>query len=329
MSSAIASLDHADKTDAVHTLPLWALQGIGYSFCIYAGLVWISIGNVTPDQCVAIVMYLVAALLLRMSRNSAGWEMYAGLGVLLGLGYLTKAALFPLGLVTLVATLFLRPSEKLGTRLARSMVAALLFALVAAPLVIALSQSKGRLTSGDTGKIAYAEIIDGVSRFELWTGEGNTGAPKHPVRRLRGSPDVFEFATPVGGTYPPWYDASYWMDGLATRVDFAGQIAAISAGARVYASMALQQLALIGAVIIFSMLGWGRYSYWRQLWSIWPVWIAPLAGLGMFSLVWVETRYVASFLVIIAMSLLAMESECRLPRVRDERSCCGLSQLRA
>jgi hypothetical protein len=299
------SPDPANETDVVRPLPLWAVQGIGYSFCLYAGLVWISIGNVTPDQCVAIVMYLAAALLLRIKRNPSGWGMYAALGALLGLGYLTKAALLPLGLVSLVATVFLGPREKFGTQFARSLVAALLFAMVAAPLVIALSQSKGRLTAGDTGKIAYAEIVDGVSRYGFWLGEGNVGTPKHPVRKLSGNPDVFEFATPVGGTYPPWYDASYWLDGLVTHVDIGKQSAAIVDGSRAYAAMALQQLALIGAIVILCLLGWRIYSYWRELWSICPVWIAPLAGLGMFSLVLVETRYVASFLVIIAMCLLA------------------------
>jgi hypothetical protein len=298
-------MDAAGAERRAQPLPLWALQGIGYSLCLYAGLVWISIWNVTPDQCVALVMYLAAALLLRMRRTSAGLGMYAALGVLLGLGYLAKSALLPLGLISLAATLFLTPSEKFSTRLVRSLMTALLFAVVAAPLVIALSRSKGRLTFGDTGKIAYAEIIDGVSRFGFWLGEGNTGTPKHPVQKLASDPEVFAFATPVGGTYPPWYDASYWLDGLVTHVDFGKQVATVFDGVRAYLRMALQQLALIGAIVILGLMGWGSYSFWRRLWSTWAAWFAPLAGLGMFSLVLVETRYVASFLVILAMCLVA------------------------
>ena len=84
-----------------------------------------------------------------------------------------------------------------------------------------------------------------------------------------------------------------------------GQLRALAVGARAYGRIALQQMPLIAAIVILGALNSKNYSYWRALWSIRPVWIAPLAGLCMFSLVLVETRYVASFLVITAMCLLA------------------------
>lgn len=298
----------SDETESVIARPLpgWALRGIGYSLCLYAGLVWISIWNVTPDQIVVTVMYLVAAMLLRMNRSLAGWGTYALFGALLGVGYLNKAALLPLGLVSLGASVFLAPRGNLASRIFRSMLTAAVFAVVAAPLVIALSLSKERLTSGETGKIAYAEVVDDVRRDGFWTGEGNVGTPKHAVRKAFEHPDVFEFATPVGGTYPPWYDTSYWFDGLTTHFDLAGQMRAVVDGMRAYAAIALQQFALIGAICIFCVAGSYGRGYWRRMCSIWPVWIASVAGLGMFALVLVETRYVGSFLVILAMCFLAM-----------------------
>ena len=130
-------VESVDGIDAAGPLPIWALQGTGYSLCLYAGLIWISISNVTPDQIVVIVMYLVAALLLRMRGELAGFGICAAFGILLGIGYLTKAALLPLGIVSLGATLFLTPRADLGARIARTLVAAMFFALVGAPLVIA------------------------------------------------------------------------------------------------------------------------------------------------------------------------------------------------
>jgi hypothetical protein len=293
----------------VRPLPNWAMRAIGYSLCLYAGLVWISIGSVTPDQCVCVVAYSVAAMLLRMQREPTGWSSYVALGALLGFGYLTKAVLLPLGLISLAATPFLlsrsRPNERFAARFARPAVAACTFAMIAAPQVLALSRAKGRFTTGNTAKIAYAEMVDGVRRDGFWRGEGNLGTPKHPVRKLWDRPEVFEFAAPVGGTYPPWYDASYWLDGLAPRVDIGGQFRALGAGVRSYGTIAIDQLGFIVAVPVLCGLDWKGYSYRRCIASLWPAWIAPVAGLGIFSLVLVETRYVAGFLVIVALSFVA------------------------
>ncbi|MCU1341669.1 MAG: hypothetical protein JWN92_1092 [Candidatus Acidoferrum typicum] len=126
---------------SLQPVPVWAMRAFGYSLFLYAGLVWISIWTVTPDQCVAVVMYLVAGLLLRMQRVSAGWTSYLLLGILLGVGYLTKAALFPLGIVSLAATLFLGSDYRFRRRLPRAIVTAVAFAIVASPLVIVLSRA--------------------------------------------------------------------------------------------------------------------------------------------------------------------------------------------
>ena len=43
---------------------------------------------------------------------------------------------------------------------------------------------------------------------------------KHPPRQIFEKPDVFEFAKPVGGTYPLWFDPAYWMQGVKVRLDW-------------------------------------------------------------------------------------------------------------
>jgi hypothetical protein len=286
------------------TLPFWAMQAIGYSLCLYSGLVWGSIGNVTPDQCVVVIMYSAAALLLRMHRLLAGWIVYAELGILLGIGYLIKAAFFPLGIACLISTLFLAPSFPVWQRVARSITAGVFFGMIAAPLVVALSVSKGRFTFGDSGKLNYAMFVDGLTIYGHWQGEGGLGTPKHPVRKVWNKPEVFEFATPVGGTYPPWYDSSYWRDGLVTHIDIRGQFRALADGARAYLAIARQEIGLIVAIIVLCAMDWKRDAWPNKFVALWPAWLLPLAGLGMFWLVLVETRYVASFIVILAMCCL-------------------------
>jgi hypothetical protein len=287
---------------SVQPVPVWAMRAFGYSLFLYSGLVWISIWTVTPDQCVAVVMYLVAGLLLRMQRVSAGWTSYLLLGILLGVGYLTKAALFPLGIVSLAATLFLGSDYRFRRRLPRTIVTALAFAIVASPLVIVLSRAKGRFTFGDSGRINYAEFVDEAFPFGQWQRDENLGNLKHPVRKVLGNPSVFEFATPIGGTYPPWYDASYWLDGLHTHFDLRGELRALGQGARAYLKCALEQSGVIIGFLMLLALGRAHDGYWRRFKSTWPGWIGAAAGLCLFSLVLVETRYVGGFLTIFGLS---------------------------
>jgi hypothetical protein len=308
---------------SLRSLPIWVMRAFGYSLFLYGGLIWISIGIVTPDQCVATVTYLVAGFMLQMQMGRRGWTQYAILGILLGVGYVTKAALLPLGLVSLAATLFLRPREQFRDRFAHTLLTALLFAVVASPLVIALSRAKGRFTFGDSGKLAYAEMVDHLTRFGQWQGEGNLGVPKHPVRMLLADPSVYEFAIPVGGTYPPWYDASYWLEGIKPRLDIGGQLRVLADSARTYWACAIGQVGFIVACVVLFSLNRKSYSFWRGFASTWPGWLAALTGLVIFSLVLVETRYVASFLVIVGMSCLGGIR--LLPSVTTRRVLIGLA----
>jgi hypothetical protein len=300
--------------ESAQPVPVWAMQAFGYSLFLCAGLVWISVDVVTPDQGVAVLMYLVAALLLQMQTRNRPRIEYALLGILLGVGYLTKAALFPLGLVSLATTPFLSVSKDFHGRLVRALIAASLFALVASPLVIVLSREKGRFTFGDVGKLAYAAFVDrhpDVTKL------------KHPVRKIFSNPSVYEFAAPVGGTYPPFYDASYWLDGTQSHLDIGGQIRALEAGMRVYIALAIEQGGFVVAFVSLLVLDWKAYSFRKGVAATWPAWLAVLVGLGMYLLVLVETRYVASFLVIVGMC--AFGGIRLLPSVRTKRVLIGLS----
>ena len=289
----------AAADDSVRPLPEWVIQAWGYSLFLYAGLVWISVDIVTPDQCVAAVTYLAAALVLRIHTEHPHRKWYAVLGVLLGVGYLTKAVLMPVGLLTLITIPFWATPEKFQKRLVRASLTAFFFAVVAAPLVIALSLSKGRLTSGDTGKINYAQTVDGLGNYAYWQGEGNLGVPKHPARKLWSNPDVYEFAAPVGGTYPLWYDTSYWHEGVKARFELFGQLRVLKRTFRELASCLGEQGALIVVLVSLILVDFGAYNYWKQIGSAWPVWLPAVFAIGLYLLVWFETRLVANFLTII------------------------------
>ena len=70
-------------------------------------------------------------------------------------------------------------------------------------------------------------VNPGVPKRDLhhWQGEQpEFGTPKHTTRQIHESPAAFEFATPIAGSYPPWYDPSYWHAGIKIRFDVLQQI---------------------------------------------------------------------------------------------------------
>ena len=197
--------------DGSENLPEWAWLSLGYTLFVWSSLCLIGIRMATPDMCVAAFVYLAAAVLLRIRLASSKSLMFGLLGVILGFGYLAKAAMFPLAFVFLGVSVFLGGKKSLLLVL----FAFLSFSVVAGPFLTAISKAKGRLTFGDTGRLNYSWYVNGTTRWIHWQGEGlGVGTPVHPTRKVFDRPAVYEFGSPVGGTYPPWYDPSYWYQGV-------------------------------------------------------------------------------------------------------------------
>ena len=114
-----------------------ALVCFGYAFFLLSNMnqtLW----YITPDMLVQGLVYLSAACGLRLFLPDSSWKHSLTLGLALGLGYLAKAAMFPAALL-LIGILFLRPpKDSLGRR--HSVIALACFCLLAAPLVLSLSQ---------------------------------------------------------------------------------------------------------------------------------------------------------------------------------------------
>ena len=201
----------------IMVIPIGIFAVLGYSLFIWSSLALITIATVTPDMCVAAFVYLAMGILLRMHRAKASWFTYVALGVSLGLGYLAKAPMFPLAFVLLAAAaITLRDFQK---GIGRTAIALGVFLLVAAPLIVMLSLEKGRITFSEKGRFNYAQTVNGVARIH-WQGLPlGSGTPKHPTRKIYSKPPIYEFASPIGGTYPPWYDPTYWREGIMPQFE--------------------------------------------------------------------------------------------------------------
>ena len=282
-----------------------ALLAFGYAFFLLANMnqtVW----YLTPDILVQGLVYLSAACALRLFLPEPSWKHSVGLGLTLGLGYLAKAAMFPTALL-LIGILFLRPpKDALGRRHALAALAC--FCLLAAPLVLNLSRAKQRFTFGDTGKLNYAWFVGGIPPYSGWTGHpADHGIAVHAPRTLAQAPLILEFRSPLTGTHPLWFDASYWWDGLRVPVSVQGQLLAfVRPFTQVHSkhtvilawAAAMLPLCLLNRRVRQSIRAGGVQAVILILW--------PAATCFMYSLVLFNFRYIVGYLVLICLGAAAL-----------------------
>jgi hypothetical protein len=285
-------------------MPAWAFWLLGDSLFVYITLLFIHLETMTPDLCVAALVFLAAAALLRIQDGNGRFASHAALGVILGFAYLAKAVMFPLGFIFAACCLLAgKPPQR---AIPRTIVALFVFLLVCAPFLVALSKSKGRLTFGDAGRVSYAVFVDGSAHGIHWQGgPDGTGSPIHPTRMLLATPPVFEFATPVGGTYPPWYDASYWYEGLKPVFHLRNQLRAIRYTIEEYSGLLPFLAAPLVGFLGMALFAKESGSFFRGILGMAFLWLPGVAALALYALVSVEPRFVAPFFALIFMALFA------------------------
>lgn len=269
----------------------------GYLLFLWASWFWINPAEVTPDLCVACTVFLATAALLRIRSGVATWKTFGALGVILGAGCLAKAAMFPVAFVFLLCAFLLARSGKQAEL--RTLIAMAICAAVAAPFLLALSESKGRMTFGDSGKINYAWYVDGP-QARLWQEQPpGTGVPVHPTRRVVSSEPLYEFAEPIAASYPLWYDPSYWHEGVTPHLDIKGQLIASYRAANSYLRIWSTNGTLYFVGLAMLLLRRSERTRWRPKHSFLLVWVPTYAALLMYELVHVEPRFVGGFGLIL------------------------------
>jgi hypothetical protein len=292
------------SSDMAVTLPEWAWLALGYVLFIWSSLSLIEIWAVTPDMLMAALVYLAAGLILRIRFGFSNWRTFILLGVVLGLGYLAKTVMFPLAFIFLGVSLF--SVSNIRRSIPHSLVALLVFLLISAPFIAAISYAKGTLTFGEAGKLTYARYVNNVP-YPHWQGEtpGN-GTPKHPSRKIFDAPPIYEFGAPIGGTYPICYDPSYWYEGVISHFDLKQQIRQLTASALFYFDLFCHQQGglVVGVFILYLMSRWKSLRV-TEIIQHWGLVIPSLAAFGMYAIVYVEGRYLAVFCVLLWADLLA------------------------
>lgn len=291
-------------------LPEWSWLVFGYTIFIWTSLFMNRVWRTSPDLLVAALIFLACGLLLRIRAAPNRWQLFAALGIVLGVGFLTKTIMLPLALVfILVAHLLARRAVGFKPALLRALIALLMFLTLATPFVILLSRAKHRLTIGDSARLNYAWYVNGTTRYTHWQGEPTgSGTPVHPTRKIFATPAIYEFSAPPGISYPPWYDPSYWYEGVTPRFVFRQQLAAIARNLTwlygfLFYRFFLGALTFALFVLLYQSGRWRRVL--RNLGEYWFLMVPALTALAMYSAINIEPRYIAPFVPLLALSCLA------------------------
>jgi hypothetical protein len=275
----------------------------------------ISLSIVTPDMCVAAFVYLACGILLRMQRSSDNYLLFILLGAVLGFSYLAKAVMFPLAFVFLALGFF--SSGNFRKALPRSVIALIIFLVVAGPFIAAISNEKEKFTFGETGKFNY-HLVSKFTVGRYWDGtRSDSGTPKHPPRQIFNVPEVYEFGSPINGTYPVWYDPSYWYEGLEIHFNLKDQLRIFEGTLKSYFRIIYPDYSiLLFAVLILYLAGGRGWFAVKDLAELWFLLIPAFTALGMYFVVFVDPRYVAPFLTLLWLVVL---SGIRLPESGELR----------
>ncbi len=259
----------------------------------------------TPDLLLAAFLWLAGGAFLRVAQRQR-IDHYVILALALALAYFTKAAALVLVIAAAAILPFTGASRKRAIR--GGLVYVGVAALLIAPYVAKLSSAKGRFTFGDSGSLNYAWIVDGADGPNRWHMENDSphGHARmqlsHPARRLLTSPGVYEYASPIQGTFPTFDDPSYWDEGLKPAFYLKGEIWHLAMNGYHTLSWFGRRGEFVVALLVLLVVQrhFRASGVFRETLPV-LLWFASLWG--VYLLVDVEDRYV--FAVLTAVLLLA------------------------
>jgi len=307
------------RWDAEGAVPRPAFLGAAYALFLWTAVVPLVAWMESPDIFLATFIYLAFGALVRLTSGASRLGAGLVLGLALACGYLTKAAMMPIAVVFFAAAALATWRRGPGVPLTAALVA---FLVVAGPWVGALSIAKGRATFGEAGRLNYIWFVNGSENWPQnwprhwphWEGEAENGSPTSGARRLLRDPAVYEFATVTPSTYPMWYEPSAWYDGLHAHFDPGDQARRVVLSLKdLYRVFALSPYHLdffnpqpaLAAVFLMVMLVLRALGVPRVFRSSIEWWVPSVAAIAMYTLVYVEQRYLGAF--VAAMWLFAFD----------------------
>jgi len=296
--------------DSIVPPRVWTWQLLGFSLFAWStfGMIW-GPRYITPDLCVAMIVYLDAGLLLSLRTGVGRSSTCLLLGLTLGFGYLAKAILFPMAFVFMVVAFFVIGNwRKAVFPLALTF---LVFCTVSSPLVISISKRVGRPSYSEAGNLNYALHVNHIGAGKVAghaffpSASGPPSYLKRPMTLLHKRPDAYGFREPVAFTYPPRDDMEYWDAGTKDVFDPRDQLRAIAQNLIVLFrdTHILPMSGLIVGGLVLLLIGPNALQRFKKIVGSWPLLVPGIAAPCLYLVVNVEPRYVAPFLVLVLLGL--------------------------
>jgi hypothetical protein len=287
-------------------------EGRPFVLASYAVFAWACfdlnmVARISPDLWVLVMLMQTVNLLFGLeSRSSSAWR-FLRFGAALGIGYWVKAILFPVGILILLSAA-LTPAFR-GRR-KMLLWSGIGYAIVAAPLVVAMSIHCGHVTFGDAGRLNYVWYVNRVPHDLHWQGgPAGQGEPEHTTRKIHSDPDVFEFATPIDACYPPWAEPSYWYAGVKPQFDVRRQVFVLAKNLY-FLSICIGKNPFVPIVILAGWLIGRRNTVGvtpigssARLRDFWPLWLTGFVPIAVYLPVYLEPRHVGGSILLVFLGL--------------------------
>jgi hypothetical protein len=319
-TSALIQLRDQRATAATSDAPsflldLYGLRYLGVGLLVIATQRELSLGKVRPDALLqAFLLFALAALVKHLTTHRLSYA--ALMGIALGLAYLTKSFAFLFTFLCILTLIVFRIfwQRSSPTRAAAAGILALLcFSLVAGPYIAALSHQKGRFDFGDSGNLNFAWFVSGTEKMHLQPEQTSSFGDaqvhlKHPEKELLQSPVVLSYKQLPYGTYPDWFDTSYWNDQVKPHMNPRLELRIIrDCIIRIFRYLANHPEACLLLLLLVLLGARLRAGDWRP--SANAFWLPPiilgLAILGIYSIVNIEDRYITVGFLAIMLPLFA------------------------
>jgi len=323
----------------VYLLDRYTMRYLGVALLVIASQRELSLGKVRPDALLqALLLLAIAALLRHLASNRLRYA--ALMGVALGCAYLTKSFAFVVAFLCILAlAVFRRLWLRHGVKriLPAVLVAFVCFAVVAGPYVAALSIQRGRFDFGDSGALNYAWYVGGTEKMHLQpyqTGQFGSAEVdlKHPEKELLHSPLILSYAEMPYGTYPDWFDTTYWNDQIKPHFRLGDDLPRFARNCVLvvrYLFNHPEGLLLMALLLVLGARAFvaSRPHLKGEIWGTrrdGTIWVVPLflggAIWGIYALVNTEERYVTVAYFSILLTLFAALRQPDAPTETEARA---------
>ncbi len=279
------------------------IEAAGYATLFWAGKHLQTLVLTTPDVLLIPIFLAATAILVRVRSGTGRTRDAVLLGLLLGSGFLAKAAFLPA-----IPLFLLGLAACAGTWRDRRIAAtAATASILLLPFVAAVSIERGRLVLSDAGRLNYSWVVDGYSVTGYKEGvKPQPAGAAHPARVAFVEPLLLSYDQRPVGTIPAHFDPSWWSEGYPVEFEVERQWLAVQSGVATALEILAGSPALILLVlVIFVGSGRGLGSIARATWLNWWLWAPACAVLSALSLVYVQERYLAGAATVLAFSLIA------------------------